>query len=127
MKPYILLKVGEKEYRLRISTSAAIELEDSLNTSIVEGLDRLSEIRVLAKYIYAATKQLGGIKSEAEALELIDEYTMSGGKTEKLNEIILDTMENSGYIKAEAVEMSKKMNAQMMEKIQELMAGSLSK
>jgi len=121
MKPYVLLKVGDTDYRLRISTSAAIELEDKLNCSVVDGLNRMTEMRVLSKYIYAAARQLNdNIKSEGDALDLIDEYIMQGNDIEDLIDTLLDIMECSGYIKHEAVErtrdMSKKIEAQLQEK-----------
>lgn len=125
MKPYVLLKVGDTDYRLRISTSAAIELEDKLNCSVVDGLNRMTEMRVLSKYIYAAAKQLNdNIKSEGDALDLIDEYTMQENNIESLFDVMLDVMECSGYIKHEAVEltrdMSKKITAQLHEKAKSL-------
>lgn len=125
MKSYVLLKVGDTDYRLRISTSAAIELEDKLNCSVVDGLNRMTEMRVLSKYIYAAARQLNdNIKSEGDALDLIDEYTMQGNNIESLFDVMLDVMECSGYIKHEAVEltrdMSKKITAQLHEKAKSL-------
>lgn len=125
MKPYVLLKVGDTDYRLRISTASAIELEDKLNCSVVDGLNRMTEMRVLSKYIYAAARQLNdNIKSEGDALDLIDEYTMQGNNIESLFDVMLDVMECSGYIKHEAVEltrdMSKKITAQLHEKAKSL-------
>lgn len=128
MKPYIVLKVGEKDYRLRISTASAIELEDKLNCSVVDGMNRLAEIRVLAKFVYAAAKDLNdGIKTESDAHELIDEYTMQGNTLDDLREVFLDVMVASGHLEQEAVDESKKMSAQLKEKIRRKQAESLSK
>ena len=127
MKTYIVLNIGEKEYRLRIPATSAIELEDKLNCSVVDGMNRLCEIRVLAKYFYAAAKQLNDdVKTEGDALAVIDEYTMQGNKVEDLYDVILSVMENSGYIKQEAIDMSKKMTAQMQEKLMEKQSALLS-
>ena len=127
MKPYIVLNIGEKEYRLRIPATSAIELEDKLNCSVVDGMNRLFEIRVLAKYFYAAAKHLNDdVKTEGDALAVIDEYTMQGNKVEDLYDVILSVMENSGYIKQEAIDMSKKITAQMQEKLMEKQSALLS-
>ena len=127
MKPYIVLNIGEKEYRLRIPATSAIELEDKLNCSVVDGMNRLCEIGVLAKYFYAAAKQLNDdVKTEGDALAVIDEYTMQGNKVEDLYDVILSVMENSGYIKQEAIDMSKKMTAQMQEEQMEKQSALLS-
>ena len=123
MKPYIVLKIADKEYQLKITTSAAIELEDKLNTSIVEGLSRLGETRILAKYLLAAAKPLNdGIKTENDAYMILDEYSMSGGKYDDLYDVILEVMENSGFIRQEAIDASKKMQAQLQKKQAELLS-----
>lgn len=123
MKPYIVLKIADKEYQLKITTSAAIELEDKLNTSIVEGLGRLGETRILAKYLFTAARTLNeGIKTENDAYMILDEYTLSGGKYDDLYDVILEVMENSGFIKQEAIDASKKMRAQLQKKQAELLS-----
>lgn len=123
MKPYIVLKIADKEYQLKITTSAAIELEDKLNTSIVEGLSRLGETRILTKYLLAAAKSLNdGIKTENDAYMILDEYSMSGGKYDDLYDVILEVMENSGFIRQEAIDASKKMQAQLQKKQAELLS-----
>ncbi|MBO6032525.1 MAG: hypothetical protein J6Q22_13890 [Prevotella sp.] len=123
MKPYIVLKIADKEYQLKITTSAAIELEDKLNTSIVEGLSRLGETRILAKYFLAAARTLNeGVKTENDAYMILDEYSMSGGKYEDLYDVILEVMENSGFIRQEAIDASKKMQAQLQKKQAELLS-----
>ena len=123
MKPYIVLKIADKEYQLKITTSAAIELEDKLNTSIVEGLGRLGETRILAKYLFTAARTLNeGIKTENDAYMILDEYSMSGGKYDDLYDVILEVMENSGFIRQEAIDASKKMQAQLQKKQAELLS-----
>lgn len=123
MKPYIVLKTADKEYQLKITTSAAIELEDKLNTSIVEGLSRLGETRILAKYMLAATRTLNkDVNTEEDAYMILDEYTLSGGKYDDLYDVILEVMENSGFIRQEAIDASKKMQAQLQKKQAELLS-----
>lgn len=123
MKPYVLLKVGKTDYRLKITTAAAIELEDKLNCSVVDGMNRLNEARVLVKYIYAAAKELNdGIASETDAAGILDEYYMQGNKFDDIFEVVLEVMENSGYITQQQVDITKKMNAQLKEKQAQLLS-----
>lgn len=123
MKPYIVLKIADKEYQLKITTSAAIELEDKLNTSIVEGLSRLGETRILAKYFLAAARTLNkDVNTEEDAYMILDEYSLSGGKYDDLYDVILEVMENSGFIRQEAIDASKKMQAQLQKKQAELLS-----
>lgn len=123
MKPYIVLKTADKEYQLKITTSAAIELEDKLNTSIVEGLSRLGETRILAKYMLAAARTLNkDVNTEEDAYMILDEYTLSGGKYDDLYDVILEVMESSGFIRQEAIDASKKMQAQLQKKQAELLS-----
>lgn len=123
MKPYITLKAGNTDYRLRISTASAIELEDKLNCSVVDGMNRLNEARVLVKYLYAAVKDLNdGIATESDAAGILDEYYMQGNKFDDIFEIILEVMENSGYITEQQVELTKKLTAQLQEKQAKLLS-----
>ncbi len=123
MKPYVLLKVGKTDYRLKITTAAAIELEDKLNCSVVDGMNRLNEARVLVKYIYAAARELNdGIASETDAAGILDEYYMQGNKFDDIFEVVLEVMENSGYITQQQVDITKKMNAQLKEKQAQLLS-----
>lgn len=128
MKPYIVLKVGDTDYRLRVNTASGIELEEKINCAVVDGLSRLAETRVLAKFIYASAKDLNdGINTESDAYDLIDEYTMHGNTLEELRNVILDVMVCSGYLEQEAVDESKKFSAQLKEKFRKKQADSLSK
>lgn len=122
MKPYILFKAGDKEYRLKITIESAIQLEDDINRSIVDGLNRIAEMRIMAKYMYAALYPLNDGITKENTYSIIDDYLMQGGKTEELLDVILEVMECSGYIKQEALDASKKMRAQMMEKATALLS-----
>ena len=53
---------------------------------------------------------------------ILDEYSMSGGKYEDLYDVILEVMENSGFIRQEAIDASKKMQAQLQKKQAELLS-----
>lgn len=122
MKPYILLKTAEKEYRLKYTNAIIAELEDDLNISYADGLEKLTEVRVLAKYLKAALVTLNdGITAE-ETYNIMDEFALAGGNTDDLRNIVMETMVNSGFIREEAYEISKKLQAQMQEKANALLS-----
>lgn len=122
MKPYILLKTAEKEYRLKYTNAIIAELEDDLNSSYADGLEKLTEVRVLAKYLKAALVTLNdGITAE-ETYNIMDEFALAGGNTDDLRHIVMETMVNSGFIREEAYEISKKLQAQMQEKANALLS-----
>lgn len=122
MKPYILLKTAEKEYRLKYTNAIIAELEDDLNSGYADGLEKLTEVRVLAKYLKAALVTLNdGITSE-ETYNIMDEFALAGGNTDDLRNIVMETMVNSGFIREEAYEISKKLQAQMQEKANALLS-----
>lgn len=122
MKPYILLKTAEKEYRLKYTNAIIAELEDDLNSSYADGLEKLTEVRVLAKYLKAALVTLNdGITAE-ETYNIMDEFALAGGNTDDLRNIVMETMVNSGFIREEAYEISKKLQAQMQEKANALLS-----
>lgn len=122
MKPYILLKTAEKEYRLKYTNAIIAELEDDLDSSYADGLEKLTEVRVLAKYLKAALVTLNdGITAE-ETYNIMDEFALAGGNTDDLRNIVMETMVNSGFIREEAYEISKKLQAQMQEKANALLS-----
>ena len=54
MKPFETLTVGGSEYNLKITTANAVKLEEAIGTDLLTGLNKLAEIKTLAKYYFYA-------------------------------------------------------------------------
>lgn len=123
MKPYETLTVCGKEYHLKITTAYAIKLEEELGTDLYTGLDKLAEIKTLAKYyFYAAVSQNDDINKIEDVYQLIDDYITDGGVIEELQKLVYEILLVSGILTKEVHDASKK----AMEKQREVLQKFLS-
>lgn len=123
MKPYETLTVCGKEYHLKITTAYAVKLEEELKTDIYTGLDKLAEIKTLAKYyFYAAVAQNDDINDINDVYQLIDDYIADGGTIEELQKLVYEILLTSGILTKEVHDASKK----AMEKRREVLQKFLS-
>lgn len=123
MKPYETLTVCGKEYHLKITTAYAVKLEEELKTDIYTGLDKLAEIKTLAKYyFYAAVAQNDDINDINDVYQLIDDYIADGGTIEELQKLVYEILLTSGILTKEVHDASKK----AMEKQREVLQKFLS-
>lgn len=109
MKPYETIKVNGKEYPLKITTANAVRLEEELGTDVLSGMEKLAEIKTLAKYyFYAAVSQNDDINKIEDIYSLIDDYIAEGGTIDKLQRLVMDILLVSGILTEEVHEASKK-------------------
>lgn len=95
--PFYTFTVGGKSYMLRLTAGAAVRLEDRLGCSVYEGLKRLSEIKVVTEFLYAVIESLSPEITKNTVYMIFDEYISEGGTLKKLNGIISETLERSGF------------------------------
>ena len=122
MKPYETLTVCGKEYHLKITTAYAIKLEEELGTDLYTGLDKLAEIKTLAKYyFYAAVSQNDDINKIEDVYQLIDDYITDGGVIEELQKLVYEILLVSGILTKEVHDVSKKAMEKQREVLQKLL------
>lgn len=131
MKPYEVLAVCGSEYHLKITTAYAVRLEEELGTDLLNGLDKLGEIRILAKYYYAAmVSQNDSINKVEDIYQLFDDYITDGGTYEALQELIIEVLLTSGILSPkmhEATKKAKEMQEQALQKLLNSATPKLSK
>lgn len=129
MKPFETLMVGGSEIHLKFTTANAVKLEEVLGTDLLTGLNKIAEIKTLAKYYLYATVSLNDSISEIEDVyQLFDDYITGGGNYEELQTLILDVLVFSGIMSQEncdqikgMTEAKKKMTTEQMQKIIEVL------
>ena len=122
MKPYETLTVCGKEYHLKITTAYAIKLEEELGTDLYTGLDKLAEIKTLAKYyFYAAVSQNDSINKIDDIYQLFDDYITDGGVIEELQKLVYEILLVSGILTKEVHDASKKAMEKQREVLQKLL------
>lgn len=123
MKPYETLTVCGKEYHLKITTAYAVKLEEELGTDLYTGLDKLAEIKTLAKYyFYAAVSQNDDINKIEDVYQLIDDYITDGGVIEDLQKLVYEILLTSGILTKEVHDASKKAMEKQREVLQKLLS-----
>ena len=95
--PFKTLTVGDRDYMLRLTAGAAIRLEERLGGSVYSGLKRLDEITVVIEFLYALIEGFSSDFSRASAALLFDDFITEGGSLKKMNGIICEAMERSGF------------------------------
>lgn len=95
-----LLKVGDKEYKLRLSSWAVYELELREKQSIVklfQGAEDVSVIAPFVKVIHAALQEYQPEIDLKEAFKIYDELiTVEKYNLKKLQDLVEDLLEQSG-------------------------------
>ena len=125
MKPYESLMVCGSEYHFKLTTANAVKLEEELGTDILSGLEKLNEIRTLAKYLfYSAVSQNDSINKIDDIYSLIDDYVTDGNTVDVLVEFTMDILLTSGILSQNAYDASKKLkensSAELLKLLDEL-------
>lgn len=122
MKPYEVLVVGGSEYHLKITTAYAVKLEEDIKTDLLSGLEKLAEIKTLAKYYFAATvSQNDSITTIDDVYQLFDDYIVEGGTYDTLQRLMIEVLVTSGIMKKEVYDASKKAMEKQSEALKKLL------
>lgn len=108
-KPYVIWNVDGKDYKLKLTTSGIIKLEDKLGTNILNILTNTKEesippLKVMLMVTHQAMQKYEhGIK-EIDVINLFDKYEDEGGNQMKfLTEVFIPIYQVSGFFsKAQA-------------------------
>lgn len=125
MKPYESLMVCGSEYHFKLTTANAVKLEEELGTDILSGLEKLNEIKTLAKYLfYSAVSQNDSINKIEDIYSLIDDYVTDGYTVDALVGFTMDILLASGILSQSAYDASKKLkensSAELLKLLDEL-------
>jgi len=121
MKPFEVLVVGGSEYNLKITTANAVELEEQIGTDLLSGLEKLGEIRTLAKYYFAAAVINDSISSIDDVYQLFDDYIVGGGTYEALQRLMVEVLVTSGIMTKQVYDASKKAREKQLEAFKKLL------
>ena len=104
MKPYVELKIGENEYKLKMKTRQVVALEKSLGKSplniLMEAQDGvLPSIEDMLMILAASLQQYHHGFDLDKVYDLYNEFVEDGNTMLELIPIIIDVLSVSGYIK----------------------------
>lgn len=121
MKPFEVLVVGGSEYNLKITTANAVKLEEQIGTDLLSGLEKLGEIKTLAKYYFAAAVINDSINGIDDIYQLFDDYIVGGGTYEELQRLMIEVLVTSGIMTKQVYEASKKAREKQLEAFKKLL------
>ena len=98
-KPFEIWTVKGVEYKLKLSTSAIIELESKLNCNLLNILNEgLPSLKVMAMLIHAALKKFNHGISIQDVDNILDDYFDEGGsQIDLLQKVIIPIFNVSGF------------------------------
>jgi hypothetical protein len=94
----MILKVGEKEYKIKYDISALITLEEIEGVAISEVMNRTMGIKFLRNLLYAGLERNHkGITLDSTS-DIIQEYMETNGDMDTLTQILLKAFEKSSLV-----------------------------
>jgi hypothetical protein len=112
-KPYVIWKVKDVEYKLKLTTAAITELEDKLKGNLLLAIQgsSLPSLRIALTIAHAGFKKYEHGITYKDVEKLFDEYLDEGGsQTAFLTDVLSPLYEVSGFFsEAQADTMGEKM------------------
>lgn len=105
-KPFEIWTVKGVEYKLKLSTSAIIELESKLNSNLLNILnDGIPSLQIMAMLIHGALKKYNHSISLSDVNNILDDYFDEGGsQLDLLQNVIIPIFNVSGFFTPAMVE-----------------------
>lgn len=98
-KPFEIWTVKGVEYKLKLSTSAIIELESKLNSNLLNILNNgIPSLQIMAMLIHGALKKYNHSISLSDVNDILDDYFDEGGsQLDLLQNVIIPIFNVSGF------------------------------
>lgn len=100
-RPFAVITVGGKEYKLKINTQSAIEAEKKLGTSLARAWLRLDEVQVQTVILHAALQAHNSGMTFDDAAALRDSFIAGGGDMDRLADVFKEVYICSGFMRRE--------------------------
>lgn len=107
---YTEFKVGDKEYKLRLSTNEIVNIEKKIGSNVLKifmDKDNIPTMEQLMLVLHGALQKFHHNITLKDVYDIYDEYVDNGGTFEGLIEIILDVFEVAGFFKEEDLKKAK--------------------
>lgn len=94
--PYVIWNVGGKEYRLRLTTLNAMQVEKQLGMGLTEAIEHLTDITVVITLLWGAMQPYNHGTGLRDVCDLYDEYLASGGDAVKIVDVLVELLAQAG-------------------------------
>ena len=93
---FTIWKVNEEEYKLRLTTFYAIQIEKQLGFGLTAAINRITDATVIATILWGALQPCQHGINFKDTCELYDDYIAGGGNLEDMMDIILELLSQVG-------------------------------
>lgn len=107
---YTEFKVGEKEYKLRLTASEMINIEKKIGGNVLEIFmsdDKIPTMEELLLTLHGSLVKFNHGINLIDTYAIYDDYVDNGGGFEELIEVVIEVFEVSGFFKKEQIEEGK--------------------
>lgn len=94
--PFVIWNVNGKEYKLRLTTLNAIQVEKQLGMGLTEAVNHLMDSTVIVMLMWGALQPYNHGMNFRNVCEIYDNYIAGGGSAEKVVDILLKLLEQVG-------------------------------
>jgi len=91
-------KVGDEEYRLRLTTFYATQVEKQLGFGLTAAAERLADASVIATILWGALQTYQHGVSFKDACGIYDDYIEDGGSLEGILDVIFELLSQIGVV-----------------------------
>lgn len=97
MKAFHIITVGDKEFRLKLTTATKIEAEKRLGFSLIEAPEQIMKAETFAIVLWAALQKFQSNYPLTKVYDLIDDMEDAGVAIGEKADILLEIMKVSGF------------------------------
>lgn len=101
-RPYVSWKVGDTEYKLKLTTDGICQLEKTTKCNLLTLLDTIPALNVMCGIIHVSLQKYHHGISFKDVKVLVDKYIDEGGsQLELFMDVLVPLFEVSGFFSAE--------------------------
>jgi hypothetical protein len=93
---YTIWNVNGEEYKLRLTTLQAMQVEKQLDMGMTEAVQHLADSTVIVTIIWGSMQQFQHGTNIKDVCAIYDEYLESGGNLEAILDIIMELLAQIG-------------------------------
>lgn len=112
MEPWVIWKVKDKEYKLKLTTAEIIALENKYKRNLMDLINETPSLSVMLDITHKALKKFNHNIKEKDVIDLYDDYLEEeGSQVSFMTDVFVPIFKVSGFFpKAVAERMDEKMS-----------------
>ena len=94
--PYIIWNVNGKEYKLRLTTFNAIQVEKQLGMGLTEAVSHLMDSTVIIVLLWGGLQPYNHSANLRTVCDIYDDYLAGGGSAEQIIDVLMQLLSQVG-------------------------------